>query len=66
MLCVLKDDSPVPKEIDGILSIVCWVDDYLQGKISMVCGDGAIMQNIEMEAVVGGWLASLGDELELK
>jgi hypothetical protein len=30
----------------------------------MVCGDGAIMQNIEMEAVVGGWLASLGDESE--
>ena len=62
MLCVLKDDSPVPKERDGIHSIVCWVDDYLLAEISMGGGDGAIKQKIKMEAVAGSWLTSLGDE----
>ena len=66
MLCVLKDDSPVPKEKDGIHLIVCWVDDYLLAEISMVCGDGAIKQNIEIEAVAGSWLASVGDEVGIK
>ena len=44
--------------------ILCWVDDYLLAKISMVDSDGAIKQKIEMEAITGGWLVSLGDKSE--